>query len=315
MRLEAPHAVDRLGLVLEQRLEQRRDVRRVVLQVGVHDRGVGPRASARRGAHGRALAAVPVVADEPRTASGHARSSSSRVPSVEPSSTTITSTRRRESASSIWSIARSTVAQLVVDGHQDRTGRASRPAAAWATRLRPDGRPQAAARRAARPKQRLVGRERARGTIARPRLLDDPPAGHAEQVERVELDQLEARAARRARAAARGCSGGSARRPRSSEPKSRGWAGTSTTSRPPGEARGHRRHRPRGRPRCARARSGRRRGRTRRARREGGRLGERLARDAHARVGAEPPLELERAGGLGLDQQQLAPPRRRAAGR
>jgi hypothetical protein len=59
--VEGAHAEDGVGAALDQRREQHRQVRRLVLEIGVEDRGELTPGRRERGAHGGALAAVAVV--------------------------------------------------------------------------------------------------------------------------------------------------------------------------------------------------------------------------------------------------------------
>jgi hypothetical protein len=63
--VEASHAVDGVGVAAQQWPQQRSDVCRVVLEVGVEDGRVRPAGVLERGRDGRALAAVAIVQDEP----------------------------------------------------------------------------------------------------------------------------------------------------------------------------------------------------------------------------------------------------------
>ena len=81
-----------LRLAGDERLEDVAEVGGAVLEVGVEDRGELLCRVLERGSHGRALAEVPLVVDDASRSSGHSREPrSSRVPSVEPSSTTTSS--------------------------------------------------------------------------------------------------------------------------------------------------------------------------------------------------------------------------------
>ena len=130
-----PRAEDDARVAVEERLQQRREVGGAVLEVGVEDRGELAGRVLEPGLERRSLAAVPLVEDE-RTFSGHAGSrSSSRVPSVDPSST-ITSWR-----DSTGKLRRERVVdrpldgrELVEDGHQDREGVAMRGTLPWRQR-------------------------------------------------------------------------------------------------------------------------------------------------------------------------------------
>ena len=107
--VEGAHAEDGVRPALEQGRQQEREVGRVVLEVGVEDRGELALRVAERGEHGGALAGVALVVEDRDARRPLAPSSSSLVPSVEPSSTTISSALVGSGAASTSPMACSTV--------------------------------------------------------------------------------------------------------------------------------------------------------------------------------------------------------------
>ena len=90
MAAEGAIAVDDGGVPVEDRLQQARDVLRVVLQVGIEDDHVLTLGVVDGGLDGRALAGVALVGDHPQPRVVHP-ARISEVPSRLPSSTTTSS--------------------------------------------------------------------------------------------------------------------------------------------------------------------------------------------------------------------------------
>ena len=95
-------------------------VRRVVLEIGVHDRRVLPARLAERRADRGTLAAVAVVIEDAHGSGQERARSSSRVPPIEPSSTISSSNVPPRSARQHLIERRLDRRPLVVDGHDDR---------------------------------------------------------------------------------------------------------------------------------------------------------------------------------------------------
>ena len=121
LRRPGARAEDDVSLARDERLEDVGEVGGAVLEVGVEDRGELLCRVLQRRANGRALAEVPLVVDDLHVRRAtRSSSSSSRVPSVEPSST-ITSSRLGTGSSAREGVVdrRLDRRALVEHGHED----------------------------------------------------------------------------------------------------------------------------------------------------------------------------------------------------
>ena len=145
-----PRAEHRVGVLVENTRDDAQQILRVVLEVGVVDDRDRRTSRARARCGSRALALVPLVAQEHATSmpsgcalrsASNARSTSG-VPSVEQSSTTMTSTRSSAGSTPESATASSEVRDemlLVVDGNEHRQGCARRrPGRVQSVRSIPD---------------------------------------------------------------------------------------------------------------------------------------------------------------------------------